>query len=109
MTFRHVSVTVEDFRDSLTVLYDTRFNMGMELAVSSSIVEAHRGQIRASNNPGGGATFSFSLPPAHEGGGAKVTHAAGSVRSNPHSALGQLAPDQFRQLSQPQTGQPANL
>jgi hypothetical protein len=33
----------------------------------------------------------------------------GSVCSNPHSALGQLAPDQFRQLSQPETGQPANL
>jgi putative transposase len=30
-----------------------------------------------------------------------------SVR--PHSALGQLAPDQFRQLNQPQTGQPAKL
>ncbi|WOD16981.1 ATP-binding protein [Paraburkholderia kirstenboschensis] len=38
--------------------------MGMGLAISSSIVDAHRGQIWASNNPEGGATFSFSLPPA---------------------------------------------
>nr|WP_175765588.1 IS3 family transposase [Burkholderia ambifaria] len=30
-----------------------------------------------------------------------------SVR--PHSALGQLAPDQFRQLHQPKTGEPTNL
>jgi signal transduction histidine kinase len=38
--------------------------MGMGLAVSSSIVDAHGGQIWASNNPDGSATFSFSLPPA---------------------------------------------
>ncbi|WP_081723688.1 integrase core domain-containing protein [Burkholderia dolosa] len=30
-----------------------------------------------------------------------------SVR--PHSALGQLAPDQFRQLHQPKTGEPTKL
>jgi PAS domain S-box-containing protein len=38
--------------------------MGMGLAISSSIIDAHGGQIWASNNPDGGATFSFSIPPA---------------------------------------------
>ncbi|MFL9922242.1 ATP-binding protein [Paraburkholderia fungorum] len=37
---------------------------GMGLAISSSIVEAHLGKIRAANNPEDDATFSFSLPPA---------------------------------------------
>jgi len=36
--------------------------MGVGLAVSKSIVEAHGGSIKASNNPGGGATFRASLP-----------------------------------------------
>jgi len=36
--------------------------IGMGLAVCRTIVEAHRGQIRASNQPGGGAMFEFTLP-----------------------------------------------
>ncbi|WP_231937143.1 sensor histidine kinase [Caballeronia udeis] len=45
-------------------LFTTRSSgIGMGLAISSSILEAHGGQIWASNNPEGGATFSFSLPP----------------------------------------------
>ena len=36
--------------------------MGMGLAISRTIIEAHGGKIRAENNPGRGATFTFTLP-----------------------------------------------
>jgi PAS domain S-box-containing protein len=45
--------------------YTTKPNgMGMGLAISRTIIEAHGGKIRAENNPGKGATFAFTLPTA---------------------------------------------
>jgi signal transduction histidine kinase len=44
--------------------------LGMGLAISRSIIEAHRGSIRANNNEAAGATFTIILPAA-EGGNAK--------------------------------------
>jgi hypothetical protein len=41
--------------------------MGMGLAISRSLVEAHGGRIRAANNPEGGAAFTFTIPLAMEG------------------------------------------
>jgi PAS domain S-box-containing protein len=40
---------------------------GMGLAICRSTIDAHNGRIWAENNPGGGATFQFVLPPAHRG------------------------------------------
>ena len=36
--------------------------MGMDLAISRSIVEAHEGRLWSAPNVGGGETFSFTLP-----------------------------------------------
>jgi signal transduction histidine kinase len=57
--------------------------LGMGLAISQTIIEAHQGHIWAKNNPRGGATFCFTLPVAVaesvEGGDARVEVGGTSV------------------------------
>ena len=69
-----VEVTVQDTGSGISAeildrIYEPFFStkpdgLGMGLSICRSIAEAHSGRLEASNNPGGGATFSFALPVA---------------------------------------------
>ena len=41
--------------------------LGMGLAITRTIVDAHGGRLSAANNVTAGATFQFSLPVSREG------------------------------------------
>jgi C4-dicarboxylate-specific signal transduction histidine kinase len=49
--------------DVFAPFYSTKpLGLGMGLSISRSIIEAHRGDVRAVRNANGGSTFSFTLP-----------------------------------------------
>jgi PAS domain S-box-containing protein len=64
----HVRDRGHGFRDEdASQLFETFFTtkdegMGMGLAISRSIIEAHDGRLWAENHPDGGAVFSFEIP-----------------------------------------------
>jgi signal transduction histidine kinase len=58
-----VGIDPSDVERMFEPLYTTkREGLGMGLAIARTIVHAHGGELRASNNPAGGATFAFTLP-----------------------------------------------
>src|SRR5262249_17914760 len=53
----------EPSADVFAPFYSTKEQgLGMGLSISSSIIEAHQGQLCAMRNANGGATFCFTLP-----------------------------------------------
>ena len=55
---------VEKIFDKFYRASESRPGAGLGLAICQAIVRAHGGTIRASNRPGGGALFTFTLPVA---------------------------------------------
>jgi signal transduction histidine kinase len=60
-------IDVHDVERLFQPLYTTKPDgLGMGLAIARTIIDAHGGWLRASNNPGAGATFQFTLPVSAE-------------------------------------------
>jgi signal transduction histidine kinase len=67
-----VKASVTDFgtgidENNMDRLFETFYTtkpegLGMGLSISQRIINAHGGNMAASNNPEGGATFAFTLP-----------------------------------------------
>jgi K+-sensing histidine kinase KdpD len=58
--------------------------MGIGLAVSRSVVEAHGGRLWAENNKTGGATLNVVLPLSHSGVPYQSTASVASGGTTPH-------------------------
>lgn len=54
----------EEFYRATNARKVERDGTGLGLAIVKQVVERHGGTVRAQNNPGGGSTFSFTLPKA---------------------------------------------
>jgi len=66
---RGIGLNLEQQQRLFEAFYTTKpHGMGMGLAISRSIIDAHGGRLWADANPGPGATVSFSLPAAASNG-----------------------------------------
>jgi PAS domain S-box-containing protein len=65
VTDRGTGLSAEQDGRIFDAFYTTKpHGMGLGLAISRSIVEAHGGRLSAETSPGAGATFTMRLPPA---------------------------------------------